>query len=94
MPATSPSTFIVTFSAASGVVPLIPAAFTIVDELGHVHHPLVRATDGGAPPRQILPGQTVSLTVHSVLPIGNGRLIWAPDRARPTVAWDFDLEID
>ena len=94
VPATSPSTFIVTFSAASGVVPLIPAAFTIVDELGHVHHPLVRATDGGAPPRQILPGQTVSLTVHSVLPIGNGRLIWAPDRARPTVAWDFDLEID
>jgi hypothetical protein len=94
VPATSPSTFIVTFTDAAGVVPLTQAAFTIVDELGHVHHPSVRAMHGGALPRQIRPGQMVSLTVHSVLPIGNGRLIWAPDRARPTVAWDFDLEID
>ena len=94
VPGTSPSTFTVTFTAAAGIVALRPAAFTIVDELGHVHHPAVRAMGGGAPPRQIRPGQTVSLIVHSVLPTGNGRLIWAPDRARPIVAWDFDLEID
>jgi hypothetical protein len=94
VPATSPSTFTVTFTAASGVVPLSPAAFTIVDELGHVHHPSVTATGGGAPPQRILPGRTLSVTVHSVIPTGNGRLIWAPDQGRPIAEWDFDLEID
>ena len=95
VPATSPSTFTVTFSGASAVVGLSPAQFTIVDELGHVHHPSVSAAGEGAPPpRHIRPGQTVTLTVHAVLPTGNGRLVWAPDRARPVVAWDFDLEID
>ena len=94
VPATSPSTFTIRFSAASAAVALSPAQFTIVDELGHVHHPSVRADGAGAPPRQIRPGQTVTLTLHSVLPTGNGRLVWAPDRARPIVAWDFDLEID
>ncbi|MGO9957151.1 MAG: alkaline phosphatase family protein [Solirubrobacteraceae bacterium] len=94
VPATSPSTFTVTFSRASAVVALSQAQFTIVDELGHVHHPTVTAIGGGAPPRLIRPGQTVALTAHSVLPTGEGRLTWAPDRARPIVAWDFDLEID
>jgi hypothetical protein len=29
-----------------------------------------------------------------VLPTGDGGLEWAPEGARPIVAWDFDVEID
>jgi hypothetical protein len=94
VPATSPCTFIVTFSAASSAIPLSPSAFTLIDDFGHVRHPRVRAIDGGAPPRQVLPGQTVSLRVHDVLPTGDGGLAWAPEGGRPIVSWDFDVEID
>jgi hypothetical protein len=39
-------------------------------------------------------GRTVTLTVTTVLPTGNGQLRWAPAGARPVVSWDFDVEID
>ena len=42
MPKTSPCSFTVTFTAASGAVPLSAQAFTILDELGRLHHPRVR----------------------------------------------------
>jgi len=94
VPATSPCTFVVTFAAASGVIPISPAAFTFIDDRGNVRHPRVTAIGGGDPPRQVLPGRTVSLAVHDVLPTGDGGLTWAPDGGRPIVAWDFDVEID
>jgi hypothetical protein len=94
VPATSPCTFIVTFASASGVIPLSAKAFTFIDELGHVRHPRVTALGGGALPRQVSPGRPLSLKVYDVLPTGDGRLTWAPDRGRPIVSWDFDVEID
>lgn len=94
VPATSPCTFIITFTAATGPIPISATAFTFVDELHHVHHPRVTPMDGGALPREIAPGRTVSLKVYDVLPTGNGGLEWAPEGARPIVAWDFDVEID
>jgi hypothetical protein len=94
VPETTPCTFIITFAAATGPIPIRRTAFTFVDELHHVHHPRVTAMDGGAPPRQIAPGRTVSLKIYDVLPTGDGGLEWAPAGARPIVAWDFDVEID
>lgn len=94
VPATSPCTFTVTFTAASGTVPIDSRAFTLVDELGRVRHPHVSATGGSPPPRQVQPGRTVSLRVYDVLPTGNGSLSWSPERAHSLVAWDFDVEID
>ncbi|HZL47906.1 MAG TPA: hypothetical protein VFC30_02720 [Solirubrobacteraceae bacterium] len=94
VPATSPCTFIVTFAAASGVIPLSAKAFTLIDEFGHVRHPRVTAMGGGVPPRQALAGRPVSLKVYDVLPTGNGGLTWAPEGTRPIVSWDFDVEID
>ena len=93
VPATTPCTFTITFTAASGGVPLNAKAFTIIDEYGHLHHPRVTATDGSPPPH-IVPGRTVSLTATDVLPTGNGQLRWAPHGAAPIVSWDFDVEID
>jgi hypothetical protein len=94
VPETTPCTFIITFTAATGPIPISATAFRFVDELHHVHHPRVTAMDGGALPREIAPGRTVSLKVYDVLPTGDGGLEWVPPGARPIVAWDPDVEID
>jgi hypothetical protein len=94
VPATSPCRFTVTFTAAAGAVPLEPGAFTILDELGHLHHPRVVAAHHGVLPARVQPGQTVTLVVSDVLPTGGGRLRWAPEGTRPIASWDFDVEID
>jgi hypothetical protein len=94
VPATTACTFTVTFTAASGVVPLSPRAFTLIDETGHLHTARVTASGGGPMPTRVLPGQTVSLNLHAVLPTGNGRLAWSPNGHEQIVSWDFDVEID
>lgn len=94
VPATSPCTFTVTLKGVAGDVPLAPRAFTILDELGHLHRPQVTASDGGAVPTEIRVGRTVTLTVHDVLPTGGGRVRWSPGGTTPIVSWDFDVEID
>lgn len=94
VPRTSPCTFIVTFAGTSGVVPISPAAFTITDEQGRLHHPKVTALHGGMPPSQITSGKPVLLEIYAVLPTGSGSLSWAPASRRPIVSWNFDVEID
>ncbi len=79
-----PATFTVTMRGAGSATAIRPAALTIVDELGRLHHPRVTIARHG---------RTVTLTVHDALPVGNGQLRWAPDGGRPLVAWDFDLEL-
>lgn len=94
VPATSPAMFVVTFTSASRAIRLDPAAFTLIDEYGHVRHPRVSAMNGGPPPSTIEPHRPVSLKLYDIIPTGNGRLEWAPSGTRPFVAWDFDVEID
>jgi hypothetical protein len=72
---------------------MAPDAFTVLDELGQLHHPRVTSAGGGAVPRVLRPGQTLRLVVRTRLPIGNGRLQWAPEGGRAIVAWDFELEL-
>ncbi|MFL5830871.1 MAG: alkaline phosphatase family protein [Solirubrobacteraceae bacterium] len=86
-------TFVVTLAGGARPVTLAPAAFTVVDEFGMLHHPEVSAAGGGAVPGQLRPGQRLTLVVRDVLPVGNGRLQWSPAGGRPVVAWDFDLEL-
>jgi hypothetical protein len=45
-------------------------------------------------PATVAPGQTVTLTLSAVLPVGGGRLEWEPTASPAAVAWDFDLETD
>ncbi len=94
VPRTSPCTFTITFAAASGVVPLKRADFATIDELGAIHALRVTAGGGGPVPANVVPGQTVTLTMSAVLPTGEGRLMWTPLAGRPIVQWDFDVEID
>jgi hypothetical protein len=96
LPVDSPATFVVTFTHASGVVPINANAFTFIDELAHLHHPrTVSSMEGGSAPTRILPGQTVSLKVYGMLPTGDGALTWAPNgERRPIVSWNYELEVD
>jgi hypothetical protein len=94
VPLTSPTTFTVTFRAASGTVPLRAGAFTILDERSHVHRPSVTLAGGGALPPHVAPGSVVRLRVHDILPTGGGELRWAPQTGKALVRWDFDVEID
>ena len=94
VPSTSPCSFVLTFAAASGAVPIDPGAFTITDDNGHLHHPNLRSMSGGPAPRSVPAGKTVSMRVNEVLPTGNGALSWAPAGGKPIVSWDFDVEID
>jgi hypothetical protein len=94
VPATSPCSFVVTFAAAHGTIPLRAAQFTILDELSRVHHPHVTAINGAAAPTDVTAGHPVSLEVSDVLPTGGGRLRWSPGGVTPVVSWDFDVEID
>ena len=94
VPKATRCSFVVTFSHASGVVPLVPRAFTIVDELGAVHHARVSGPGGGPVPRRVAAGRSVTLTLTAVLPTGAGTVRWAPSGRTPLVSWDFDVEID
>ncbi len=94
VPQTTRCTFTFTLAWASGTVLLSAAAFTIVDEFGHLHHPRVMAQGGRPLPSRVTPGQTVTITIRDRLPTGSGQLRWTPDGGKPIVSWDFDVEID
>lgn len=94
VPPTSPATFVLTLSHASGVVPISAGAFALVDERGTVRHPAIAAIGGGPLPTRIPPGMTVSLRLHDVIPTGDGGLLWKPEGRHAIVAWDFNVEID
>jgi hypothetical protein len=94
VPATSPVTFVVTFSHVTAPVSLRGSSFVLVDEQHRIHHPRMTALHGGAPPARLLPGAPVSIKLHSVLPTGDGGLEWRPAGARAIAGWDFNVEID
>jgi hypothetical protein len=90
----SPCTFVVTLTAGSGSVPIAARAFTLVDDQHRIHHPRVRPVNGDRLPSTLPPHTTLSLSLHAVLPAGDGGLEWAPDGGRPVAAWDFVAETD
>ena len=94
VPATSPCTFTVTFARTAGAVPLGAGVFTITDEQGGLHHPLVSLPGGVPLPARLPPGRSLTLTLSAVLPTGSGTLHWTPVGTQPLVSWDFDVEID
>ena len=94
VPATSPAQFTVTVAAAHGSIPLSSHDFSFVGEHGERNGARVTLRGGGRLPRQVVAGRPLTLTLSSVLPVGNGQLQWAPLGGKPVVSWDFDVEID
>jgi hypothetical protein len=94
VPATSPCRFTVTLAAVHGSIPLSSRDFSFLGEHGKRNGARVTLRGGGRLPRRIVAGRPVTLTLSSVLPVGNGQLRWAPLGARSLVSWDFDVELD
>lgn len=94
VPQTSPCSFVVTFAAVRGTLPLRAAAFSFLNEHGATQRAHVTARGGGGLPARLTAGHPVTLTVSATLPTGNGQLRWAPVGSQPTASWDFDVEID
>jgi hypothetical protein len=94
VPATTPTSFRLTLTAASGTIPIAASDFTIMDELGQLHHPRVTIDGAGRLPWRVSPRRTLTITLKDVLPVGDGQLRWTPQGTRPIVSWDFDVEID
>ena len=94
VPATSPCTFTVTLAAVHGSVPLSSRDFSFLSEHGERTGARVTLRGGGRLPRRVVAGRPLTLSVRAVLPVGNGRLRWTPSGTRPTVTWDFDVELD
>jgi hypothetical protein len=89
-----PCTFDFTFARTAGSIPIRPGDFTIIDELGQLHHPKVTLVGGGRAPAHLRTRAPLTLSITSVLPVGAGMLRWAPLHGRPVVSWDFDVEVD
>jgi len=95
LPKTSPSTFAVTLTVASAPIRIAPAQFAVIDEQGRLHKVQVTNLKGGVVPAEVKPGEAVELKMYTVLPTGEGRLMWAPTPGnRPVVQWDYDNELD
>ena len=88
-PAEMPCSFTVTLTTVSGSVPVDADAFAVLDEYGR-RHALAPVASSGL--RRLASGQSLTLTLRTVLPAGEGQLIWAPDHVHRVVSWDFDVE--
>ncbi len=89
-----PSTFEVTFTGATGTVPLAADDFTVITYNGKLLHPTVTNASGGALPATVAPAQTVRLKLMTSLPEGDGEIRWAPVGGRILVSYFWTLEFD
>lgn len=90
---TSPATWTVTLTEATGQVPLDPATFQAVDDHGRIYRLDVVA---GAPvPTSVPPGATVRFKLFAPqFAVGQGWLRWIPAGHLAPVEWDFTVEVD
>jgi hypothetical protein len=94
VPPVTPVTFLVTFAAASGAIPIHASAFSLTDERGNVHRPHVTGLRGGAPPTEVARGRPATVELHDILPTGDGGVSWTGGETRPLASWDYTVEID
>jgi hypothetical protein len=93
-PETTLCTFILTLDHVNGTVPIEPADFTLVDELGHDYPPDVTVEGAPLPPTTASGGDRLTVKVSHVMPTGSGMISWAPGGGEPIASWDFSIEVD
>jgi len=94
LPKTTPCTFYLMLTRATGTIPITAADLVIFDERGHRYAPRVRSNSGGTAPTHIGPGQSVTLRLDTVLPTGSGEVVWTTNGTAPVVSYEFVTEID
>ena len=88
------ASWVLTFSAVHGRVPLSAGRFTITDGQGQLLHPRVRPAGGGALPPTVPAGRPYTIVIRARVSVGDGRLRYAPATGRLISEWDFDVETD
>jgi hypothetical protein len=94
LPKTTPCTFYLTLTKASGPIPITPRNIAIFDERGHRYQPTMQSQSGGPLPTRIGPGRSVTLRLDTVLPTGSGEVVWTSNGTTPIVSYEFVTEID
>lgn len=90
----TPATWDLTFAHVHGTVPISPRLFTITDEQGAVLWPHVSVVGGGPLPKTVPAGRPFTLTLKTVVSVGDGKLRYSPSGATWLAEWDFDVETD
>ncbi|WP_375503833.1 hypothetical protein [uncultured Jatrophihabitans sp.] len=86
-------TWTVSLSRATATLPIRVTDFTTLDHLGGVY--ATRLAPGSAtPPAQLRPGKTVTFSLRTVMPTGEGLLRWTAGGRRIVASWDFEVEND
>jgi len=94
LPRTTPCTFFLTLTNATGQIPITAAHLAIFDERGHRYTPRIRSLTGAAAPSHVGPGQSVTVRLDTILPTGAGEVVWTTNGTAPLVSYEFVTEID
>jgi hypothetical protein len=94
LPRTTPCTFFLTLTNATGQIPITAAHLAIFDERGHRYTPRIRSLTGAAAPSHVGPGQSVTARLDTILPTGAGEVVWTTNGTAPLVSYEFVTEID
>ena len=86
-------TWTVTLARATATVPIRLADFTTLDHLGAVY-PTRLAPGSHTPPSRLTPGASVTFSLRTVMPTGEGLMRWTAGGPRTVASWDFEVEND
>ncbi len=94
-----PAQFVLSFSNVHGTIPIADHDFTILDQFGNNLVPEIQVKGGGALPKQVAFGQTLTLVMGTIIPAGDGSIAYNPTGFakaghKPLVGWDFIVEDD
>ena len=90
----TPATWDLTFADVHGTIPIAPSLFTITDEQGALLLPHVTVAGGGPLPGTVPAGRPFTLSLKTVVSVGDGKLRYAPSGPNYLAEWDFDVETD
>lgn len=90
---TTTCTWIVTLEAATGALPVKLDDFTASDHLGAVYK-MALAPGQRTLPATIARGQSLTFSLRTIMPTGEGLMRWAPGGSDLVASWDFVVEND
>jgi hypothetical protein len=90
LPKTTPASFTMSLTDASGPMIVNTRRLVIFDERGLRHWPVV----AGPTVRVVRPGHPITMQLHAVIPSGPGEIVWMTATGSPIVSYEFVTEID
>ncbi len=94
-----PAKWTVKITDVHGTIPIRPKDFTIFDDNGYRITPAVGRRGGGALPKEVRTGQSVTVLLATIIAAGDGSVQYSPRGVvrpgnKPLAGWDFVIEDD